>query len=80
MLHCVQWGCIARRLDEELGEKAEEHGGNMRHCTSYLAAEEHVRPSPKCELYRFSKLCVARNDWEASDSFWVNVKVPEGLI
>lgn len=21
-----------------------------------------------------------RNDWEASDSFWVNVKVPEGLI
>lgn len=22
----------------------------------------------------------ARNDWEASDSFWVNVKVPEGLI
>lgn len=25
-------------------------------------------------------LDVARNDWEASDSFWVNVKVPEGLI
>lgn len=25
-------------------------------------------------------LDAARNDWEASDSFWVNVKVPEGLI
>lgn len=25
-------------------------------------------------------LDTARNDWEASDSFWVNVKVPEGLI
>lgn len=25
-------------------------------------------------------LDVARNDWEASDSFRVNVKVPEGLI
>lgn len=56
------------------------HGGNMSHCSSYLAVEEYTRPSPKCEFYRFSKLHVARNDWEASDSFWVNVKVPEGLI
>lgn len=84
VLHWLQWGCRAGRKSRGAASDCLDvrcvHGGSMSHCTSYLAVEEHIRPSLKCELYRFSKLHVARNDWEASDSFWVNVKVPEGLI
>lgn len=33
----------------------------------------------KYELHHFSELYGTRNDWEANDSYWSNVKIPDRL-
>lgn len=56
----------------------------MSHHTSYFGSRGTRLQKPgllrNVSYTASQKLDVARNDWEAGDSFWVNVKVPEGLI
>lgn len=95
VLHQLLWGFSASTR-EQSSEKQQRSCQGLSGSPVDVCAEEawaiapaiwqlrstsaETRPSLKCELCHFSKLRVARNDWEASDSFRVNVKVPEGLI
>lgn len=88
-LHWLQRSFVTSALDAELREDENMLPGAVwMGCVWAITPtiwqlrkpSAETRPSLKCELDHFSKPYVARNDREASDSFWVNVKAPEGLI